>query len=99
MYYVKILYVSHINIQWAWVRDILCHLHIGGVQIRKMMIIIKPITNTMARKKKQTKVVIPVAKKTLNAWQAYIKSNYGKVRSLPNNEQFRALSKMYKMDN
>ena len=57
---------------------------------------IPPITNTMARKKK-TKVVVPVAK-TLNAWQAFIKSNYDKVRSLPNKERFRALSKMYKID-
>ena len=58
---------------------------------------ISPIRNIMARKKKQTKVVIPV-KKTLNAWQTYIKSNYDKVRSLPNKERFRALSKMYKID-
>ena len=56
---------------------------------------IPPISN-MARKKKQTKVVIPVKK--LNAWQTYIKSNYDKVRSLPNKERFRALSKMYKID-
>ena len=58
---------------------------------------IPPIRNTMARKKK-TKVVVPV-KKALNAWQAFIKSNYDKVRSLPNKETFRALSKMYKIDN
>ena len=51
----------------------------------------------MARKKKQTKVVIPV-KKALNDWQAFIKANYDKVRSLPNKERFRALSKMYKID-
>ena len=38
---------------------------------------IPPIQNTMARKKKQTKV-IPV-KRTLNAWQAFIKSNYDNV--------------------
>ena len=57
---------------------------------------VSPIRNSMARKKKQTKV-IPV-KRTLNAWQAYIRSNYNKVRSLPNKERFRALSKMYKID-
>ena len=57
---------------------------------------VSPIRNTMARKKK-TKVVIPV-KKSLNGWQAFIKSNYDKVRSLPNKERFRALSKMYKID-
>ena len=51
----------------------------------------------MAHKKKQTKVTAPV-EKTLNAWQTYIKSNDDKVRSLPNKERFRALSKMYKMD-
>ena len=56
-----------------------------------------PPISKMARKKKQTKVVIPV-KKALNAWQAFIKSNYNKVRSLPNKERFRALSKMYKID-
>ena len=55
-----------------------------------------PISNTMARKKKQTKVVIPVKK--LNAWQAFIKSNYDKVSSLPSKGRFRALSKMYKTD-
>jgi hypothetical protein len=58
---------------------------------------IPPTTNTMARKKK-TKVVVPV-KKALNAWQEYIKSNYDKVRLLPNKERFRALSKMCKIDN
>ena len=58
---------------------------------------IPPIQNTMARKKK-TQVVVPVVKK-LNPWQEYIKSNYDKVRSLPNKERFRALSKMYKIDN
>ena len=57
---------------------------------------IPPISN-MARKKK-TKVVVPV-KKALNAWQEYIKSNYDKVRSLPNKERFCALNKMYKIDN
>ena len=56
-----------------------------------------PPISKMARKKKQTKVVIPV--KRLNAWQACIKSNYDKVRSLPNKKRFRALSKMYKIDN
>ena len=45
---------------------------------------IPPISN-MARKKKQTKV-IPV-KRTLNPWQAFIKSNYDKVRPLPNKER------------
>ena len=54
------------------------------------------IRNSMARKKK-TKVVVPVVK-TLNAWQSFIKSNYDKVRSLPNKERFRALSKIYKID-
>ena len=55
---------------------------------------IPPISN-MTCKKEQTKVTAPVAK-ILNPWQAYIKSNYDKVRSLPNKERFRALSDMYK---
>ena len=54
---------------------------------------IPPISN-MARKKKQTKA-IPV-KRTLNAWQAFIKSNYDKVRQFPNKERFKKLSQMYK---
>ena len=58
---------------------------------------VSPIRNTMARKKKRIKV-IPV-KRTLNPWQVFIKSNYDRVRSLPNKERFRALSKMYKIDN
>ena len=58
---------------------------------------VSPIRNTMARKKKQTRV-IPV-KRTLNAWQAYIKSNYDKVRQFPNKERFKKLSQMYKIDN
>ena len=45
---------------------------------------------------RKTKIV--PYKKSLNAWQNYIKSNYDKVRSLPNKERFRALSKMYKID-
>ena len=49
---------------------------------------------TMPRKK--TKIV--PYKKSLNAWQNYIKQNYDKVRSLPNKQRFRALSKMYKID-
>ena len=56
---------------------------------------IPPISN-MVRKKKQTKCVVPV-KWNLNGWQAFIKSNYDKVRSLPNKERFCALSKMYKI--
>ena len=58
---------------------------------------IPPIQNNMARKKKQTKV-IPV-KRTLNSWQIYIKSNYDKVRFLPNKERFKNSSQMYKIDN
>ena len=37
-------------------------------------------------------------KKSLNAWQNYIKNNHDKVRSLPNKQRFRASSKMYKID-
>ena len=45
---------------------------------------------------KKTKMV--PYKKSFNAWQNYIKQNYDKVRSLPNKQRFRALSKMYKID-
>ena len=54
---------------------------------------VSPISN-MARKKKQTKVIS--VKRTLNAWQAFIKSNYEKVRKFPNKERFKKLSQMYK---
>ena len=57
-------------------------------------IIIYSLYKTMPGKTK----IVPY-KKSLNAWQNYIKSNYDKVRSLPNKERFRALSKMYKIDN
>ena len=47
---------------------------------------VSPISN-MARKKKQTKDIS--LKRTLYSWQIYIKSNYDKVRSLPNKERFK----------
>jgi len=46
----------------------------------------------------RTKTKMVPYKKSLNAWQNYIKQNYDKVRSLPNKQRFRALSKMYKID-
>ena len=58
---------------------------------------ITPIGNTMTRKKKQIRFT-PV-KNSLNAWQTYTKSNYDRVRSLPNKERFKKLSEMHKIDN
>jgi len=49
----------------------------------------------MPRKTKEMKTY----KKSLNQWQAYIKSNYDKVRQFPNKERFKRLSQMYKIDN
>ena len=54
---------------------------------------VPPVSN-IARKKKQIRV-IPVVKKTLNTWQAYIKSNYDKIGSLQKKQRFKKLIYIY----
>ena len=56
---------------------------------------ITPIqTSTMARTREQK--MSPKKRRPLNAWQAFIRDNYDKVRTvMPHTDRFKKLSKMY----